>query len=544
MRRKNYMWLLVGLICVSLLAPVLVAAAPVQQQNLLANPGFEGGWHWQGDSFLGKVADDWVAWWVDDATGKSESDPDFWKNQRPEYGLIGLEYYKPDQVHGGAQALQYGKRYATHTAGAYQQVSGITPGSKLLFSAWGFVFGSDKSKTPGWVHMKVGIDPTGGTNVFSGNVVWSPEYNPIAVNSGSAWQQMSVEAVAQNSTVTVFVYSSPDWPMDDGLTSQWDDTSLVVTGTAEEPTATPPPPLPTNTPGPPPPPAATSTPRPDGSVVHKVQSGETLWAIAIQYSSGSTMSPEQMLERINQLNNNPALIYPGQELVVAVPQNPLPVATTAPAGEGESASAETESEAQPTEGAAEEPAAEASAALATSSTVCVLAYHDRNTDGMYDAATEELVPNAGFTLSNESGVVGSYTSDGVSEPYCFSQLIPGTYMVQLARPGGYSSVTSEYWAVPLPGGATANVQFGVRPDPNAPDSEQTQAALGETRSNAFDNILDAATAKSGENTEEEGTESKGLLSRLGEIAIGISGIFVLLLAVAVGVAFVASRRRA
>jgi len=255
-----------------------------------------------------------------------------------------------------------------------------------------------------------------------------------------------------------------------------------------------------------------------------------------------------MLERINQLNNNPALIYPGQELVVAVPQNPLPVATTAPASEGESAPAETEGEAQPAggaaEGAAEEPAAEASAALATSSTVCVLAYHDRNTDGMYDAATEELVPNAGFTLSNESGVVGSYTSDGVSEPYCFSQLIPGTYMVQLARPGGYSSVTSEYWAVPLPGGATANVQFGVRPDPNAPDSEQTQAALGETRSNAFDNILDAATAKSGENTEEEGTESKGLLSRLGEIAIGISGIFVLLLAVAVGVAFVASRRRA
>ena len=543
MRRKNYMWLLVGLICVSLLAPVLVAAAPVQQQNLLANPGFEGGWHWQGDSFLGKVADGWVAWWVEDSIDKSESDPDFWRNQRPEYGLVGLEYYMPDQVHSGAQALQYGKRYATHTAGVYQQVSGITAGSKLLFSAWGFVFGSDKSKTPGWVHMKVGIDPTGGTNVFSGNVVWSPEYNPIAINSGSAWQQMSVEAVAQNSTVTVFMYSSPDWPMDDGLTAQWDDTSLLVTGTAEEPTATPPPPLPTNTPGPPPPPAATSTPRPDGSVVHKVQSGETLWAIAIQYANGSTMSPEQMLERINQLNNNPALIYPGQELVVAVPQNPLPVATAAPAGEGESAPAETEGEAQPDEGgAAAEPAAEASAALATSSTVCVLAYHDRNTDGMYDAATEELIPNAGFTLSNESAVVGSYTSDGVSEPYCFSQLIPGTYMVQLARPGGYSSVTSEYWAVPLPGGATANVQFGVRPDPNAPDSEQAQAALGETRSNAFDNILDAATAKSGENTEE--TESKGLLSRLGEIAIGISGIFVLLLAVAVGVAFVASRRRA
>jgi hypothetical protein len=143
--------------------------------------------------------------------------------------------------------------------------------------------------------------------------------------------------------------------------------------------------------------------------------------------------------------------------------------------------------------------------------------------------------------------VGSYTSDGANEPYCFSQLIPGTYMVQLARPGGYSSVTSEYWAVPLPGGATANVQFGVRPDPNAPASEQapeTQASMGEAKSSALDNILEAATTKSGQNVEPEETESKGLLSRLGEIAIGVSGIFVLLLAVAVGVAFVASRRRA
>ena len=39
---------------------------------------------------------------------------------------------------------------------------------------------------------------------------------------------MSVEAVAQGSTVTVFMYSSPEWPMDDALTSQWDDAVLAV----------------------------------------------------------------------------------------------------------------------------------------------------------------------------------------------------------------------------------------------------------------------------------------------------------------------------
>jgi hypothetical protein len=63
--------------------------------------------------------------------------------------------------------------------------------------------------------------------------------------------------------------------MNNALTSQWDDASLVVTGVAEQPTTTPLPPPPANA-APPPPPAAKATPRPDGSVVHTVQSGDTI----------------------------------------------------------------------------------------------------------------------------------------------------------------------------------------------------------------------------------------------------------------------------
>lgn len=535
MRLKRYTWLLGGAVLVLALVPVLVSANPTSQegQNLLTNPGFEGGWHWQGDSFLGKVADGWVAWWVDDATGKDPSDPSFWKNQRPEYGLIGLEYNIPDQIHGGGQALQYGKRYATHTAGVYQQVSGIEPGTKLRFSAWGFVFGKDRdgSKTPGFVRMKVGIDPTGGTNPFAGHVVWSGVVNPVAVGSGSAWREMSIEGVAQNSTVTVFTHSSPEWPMGDGLTSQWDDANLIATGVSEQPTTTAPPPPATNA-GPPPPPAATATPRPDGAVVHTVKSGDTIWGIAIQYATGSETTPEEMLAQINRLNGNPSLIYTGQEIVIAVPGEGVAVAQVAAvASEGEPAPAAAESgeQAAPVEGSG------VLAAAASSSTLCVSAYNDRNTDGMRDPTTEELLAEAGFTLSSESGVVGSYTSDGTSEPYCFTQLLPGTYMVQLARPGGYNTTTPEYWAVPLPAGATANVEFGHTADPNAPPSVQAAAS---------DSTIAAQTASENSAVQVENEEgSKSLLSSLGEIAVGVSGIFVLLLAAAVGVAFVASRRR-
>jgi LysM repeat protein len=549
MRLKRYTWLLGSAVLVLALVPVLVSANPTSQegQNLLTNPGFEGGWHWQGDSFLGKVADGWVAWWVDDATGKDASDPSFWKNQRPEYGLIGLEYNIPDQIHGGRQALQYGKRYATHTAGVYQQVSGIESGTQLRFSVWGFVFGKDRddSKTPGFVRMKVGIDPTGGTNPFAGHVIWSGTVNPVAIGSGSAWREMSIEAVAQNSTVTVFTHSSPEWPMGEGLTSQWDDAILVATGVAQaqEPTTTAPPPPATNA-GPPPPPAATATPRPDGAVVHTVKSGDTIWGIAIQYATGSETTPEEMLAQINRLNNNPSLIYTGQEIVIAVPGEGVTVSQVAAvASEAESAPVASESGEQApasAEGDGAQPAAPAEgsgvlAAAASSSTLCVSAYNDRNTDGMRDPTTEELLAEAGFTLSSESGVVGSYTSDGASEPHCFTQLLPGTYMVQLARPGGYNTTTPEYWAVPLPAGATANVEFGHTADPNAPPS--VQAAASDSA------IADQTASKNSEDQAGDEEGSKSLLSSLGEIAIGVSGIFVLLLAAAVGVAFVASRRR-
>jgi LysM repeat protein len=279
-------------------------------------------------------------------------------------------------------------------------------------------------------------------------------------------------------------------------------------------------------------------------VVHTVKSGDTIWGIAIQYATGSETTPEEMLAQINRLNNNPSLIYTGQEIVIAVPGEGVAVAQAAAgASEGESAPAASESDEQapaPAEGEGAQPAAPTEgsgvlAAAASSSTLCVSAYNDRNTNGMRDPTTEELLAEAGFTLSSESGVVGSYTSDGSSEPHCFTQLLPGTYMVQLARPGGYNTTTPEYWAVPLPAGATANVEFGHTADPNAPPSVQAAAS---------DSAIADQTAS--ENSEDQaGNEegSKSLLSSLGEIAIGVSGIFVLLLAAAVGVAFVASRRR-
>ncbi len=71
-----------------------------------------------------------------------------------------------------------------------------------------------------------------------------------------------------------------------------------------------------------------NTPKPDGSIVHIVQPGETLWAIAVAY--GVTVDE---LIALNRLSN--AIIYPGDTLLIglaytATPEPPTATATLRP----------------------------------------------------------------------------------------------------------------------------------------------------------------------------------------------------------------------
>lgn len=238
----------------ALSSPVSVLAVPpVQDSNLLVNPSFEWGFHFQGGIGELKVADGWSAWYLDEGQY-----PPYWKNRRPEFGLTS----EPARVHDGWTAQQYGIIYSTHTAGIYQQVSGIPTGARLRFTMWAHLYAYDddpkKARPP--LHMKIGIDPTGGTDALADHIVWSEEFDAFE------WHQFSVEAVAENSTVTVFTYSSPEWPMKH-LTPNWDGASLVIVATpmptprpaTSTPTATN---TPTLTPTPVNTPTLTSTPTP------------------------------------------------------------------------------------------------------------------------------------------------------------------------------------------------------------------------------------------------------------------------------------------
>src|SRR5207247_6314018 len=74
----------------------------------------------------------------------------------------------------------------------------------------------------GFHHKWVGIDPTGGTDAFSPNVIWGKEDRTMDV-----WVQLAVIAQAKADAVTVFVREMPEYSIkhNDILI---DDASLVV----------------------------------------------------------------------------------------------------------------------------------------------------------------------------------------------------------------------------------------------------------------------------------------------------------------------------
>jgi hypothetical protein len=159
--------------------------------NLLVNGDFEkrsrGSVALRNGDSGGSGGPGWHAYWLDSPPAGTiiaehcrENAADtgcYWA--RPEFrGLIASDFAY--RVHGGNLSQKYFTFGRQHEAGLYQQVSGITPGSLLRFQiymeTWSCLAGDqwnvcptgEKSNKPAYMHTKVGIDPTGGTNPWAG----------------------------------------------------------------------------------------------------------------------------------------------------------------------------------------------------------------------------------------------------------------------------------------------------------------------------------------------------------------------------------------
>ncbi|MGC9358277.1 MAG: LysM peptidoglycan-binding domain-containing protein [Anaerolineae bacterium] len=488
--------LALALVLIGALVVPSVLPAQAQQQNLLTNPNFE-------PPYENGVANGWAAWY-EDSGELCNTKPDDWNFVcRPSWGEE-LDYNNYGLTLGGS-SQHVGAQYIPWHAGVYQTVN-VEPGTRVRFTVSGYSRSANEgvpapSYGGNWIpRMRVGIDPEGRGNWTQG-VTWSGENNTT-----DSWQQLSIEATAGASgKVTVFVSSEFRYAVPTAHQDSWWDNAVLE---SVQPPATPTP-TPRPTSAVPPTPRATSTPRPDGAVVHVVQSGDTLYGIALQYDV-----PVDQIRRLNEGSiGSDSILVVGQELVIAIPEV-TPTPTPAPT---EEATAEPTVEPSPGEETPEAPTGDMAS-------FCVSAYHDRNGDMIPQSEAEELLPNVSVTLVGTDGPAGTYTTDGISEPYCFQNLPPGNYVLRQTAPVGYRTSGPSEWGVVLGAGEVSSLQLAyVRSD------EPTESP-------------DAPTEESTSETPAEEAEEGGLNNVL-NLVIRVSGIIVLVLALVVGGLFIVSRRR-
>ncbi len=217
-----------------------------QETNLLVNGGFEAGFTSLAGTQPRSVATGWTPWNAPRTASMAS-----YQNTSPKYFAASAANANGvvPRVRSGSDAQIYYAFYETFDGGIYQQITGITPGTELRFSVYAYVWSTtfddpNVSEEPGSVAFRVGIDPTGGTDALSSNVVYS---TPTVAYD--AYRQSSVIVRATGSTVTVFIRASIGEPvqytyiyLDDALLSP---TTVAVVSTST-PTRVPP----TNTPQP------------------------------------------------------------------------------------------------------------------------------------------------------------------------------------------------------------------------------------------------------------------------------------------------------
>ena len=320
-------------------------------ENLLTNPGFEDEFVAHADVAPQNIAAGWNAWHI----AREETSPAY-ANHAPYYDM------ETARTRGDApgKAQVYFNQYATHQGGIYQQVDSLTVGANYRFSIYAWVWSSigqdwDISEQPGNVSVRVGIDPAGGADATSEEIIWSI----TAVFLYNAFYQYSVIAEAESATITVFVESTIGVPvannyiyLDDAVLEEATRNVIVLDN---------------NTPTPETNDELADLPEPDASptltptlsatiiatgaaqaavaaeatkaksesdyamdsdqnleiVNHTVVEGDTISAIALQY--GST---NEAIKAANELSSS--LIVVGQKLKVPINPTKLPVPSDSP----------------------------------------------------------------------------------------------------------------------------------------------------------------------------------------------------------------------
>lgn len=175
----------------------------------------------------------------------------------------------------------------------------------------------------------------------------------------------------------------------------------------------------------------TATPRPDGSIVHTVQEGDTLFGLALLYG----VSVDQ-IRTLNGLESD--LLRIGQELLIVPAQaTPTPPAPT--------------------------PTAER-----TPGALCTGIFEDRNGNDAREEG-EPWIAGVPIALITGRGLKEMLVSEA-GQPICVDHLEPGYYVLAMEVPSGYRATGPTRREAWLPWGGRSQHLFGLQPAALAPVS--------------------------------------------------------------------------
>ena len=513
--------------------------------NLLQNPGFEEGHYNQSGISEITVPNGWKMHWLDG------QDYEFTYQEfpaaRPETvvwnGNNGASIPAGEEVfwRDGNFTVKLFKGYAPMYVAMSQDVSGLQVGRKYRFVApiytdiyeWenGKVYPTD----PNHGLIRLGASAVGATWLDEGQIAYSGFW-PASYGQYGLYVY---DFTATQSDMTVWMEMVASYPhgnngfFTDGASLQALDEFGAVTGGTGSTSSQP---VETATPFP------TPTPRADGAVVHVVQSGDNFWGLAIRYASVMNMTPEEALPAIQALNSDVQFLSPNMELMIVPPStnggstagdtgdtdgdtsgdDTTDGGTTTDDGDSAAPTATPEPTSVPVAISSDNPGAD--------SQICLAVYDDANASATRDN-DEALLGDAVLTISNDSGTVATYVTDGINEPYCFSDLPANTYQVKFSPPSDYQATTPINWAVTVADGVQLSTGFGAQYAPNG-GSEIADAnsggnnASGNGEETSSDSSLDNAEVNTSGNAAPEAED--GGASNLGVIAIAIAIVLVLL----------------
>ena len=160
-------------------------------------------------------------------------DPEEGKLDRPEYKPKDRDAGQPE-VRTGRFAANFYTVHATHNACLYRK---FTVGQSSLVKAgvWCMGVTHDAQGGGGGLGMRIGIDPTGGTDHTAPTVQYSLYWSSHLPDwREREWRKREIEATAQADEITVFLHAQCDWPVDINA-SHWDDFELEATGSTPAP---------------------------------------------------------------------------------------------------------------------------------------------------------------------------------------------------------------------------------------------------------------------------------------------------------------------